>query len=309
MAPAAIKRRDSEEDLIISMINSMSSLDLRNALKSHGENPGPITDSTRELWRSRLQKFMFQKSVKPSPRKRLPLNKSPPLPQKKPIVDIQGPQNKPIGKSPPLSQKKPIVDLQGPQNKPEKKVQLSQAVVSLVPDPTVSKKIEVAFNSHFPTVGSKRFFNYLLIDPRGLKGKEVNLEQFKKAIFYVGKGTGNRHFDHLMEARKWDQLKNTKCPDLKLKAILDIWDDDYGVVPVCFHHHSTQTYSLAREAIMIEELKLANLTNKCNGHMTLVEDHFGLRDRKILAWTFLTNALKVFDLQDAQIKRADVEIK
>ena len=55
----------------------------------------------------------------------------------------------------------------------------------------MDQSIRMAANAFIPGVVEKiGFYVYLLVDPRN------------RVVFYVGKGTGNRCFAHLDEARK-----------------------------------------------------------------------------------------------------------
>ena len=75
-----------------------------------------------------------------------------------------------------------------------------------------------------PGVGSKLGeYVYALLDPRD------------KKIFYIGKGNGDRLFDHFVEAEH-DQLSNAGSTQ-KLKRILDIWDDELDVEWVIVRHN------------------------------------------------------------------------
>jgi len=108
-------------------------------------------------------------------------------------------------------------------------------------------------------------FNYLLLDPRetrNLPSKHLTLGEseswniFLRAIFYVGKGTRSRPFQHLYEAVKkadsqnvnvlykwkkilqifldfWFQVKlqgRVNRLSEKTKKILDIWSSGTGVI-------------------------------------------------------------------------------
>lgn len=119
----------------------------------------------------------------------------------------------------------------------------------------------------------KTSYNYLLLDPRitlNLPNRFKQLSEnetwktFLSAIFYVGKGKIMRHFDHLHEAKKL-YLTKKDSDDSKCKHILDIWNENLGVVVVQMFHDSIAVEAYTREAAMISAINLKNLKNAKNG--------------------------------------------
>jgi len=98
---------------------------------------------------------------------------------------------------------------------------------------------------------------YLLIDPRD------------DAVFYVGKGTGNRCFAHLTEACKTKADSIGDYP--KLALIRDIESAGRTVQIVILRHGLTEHQSLLIEASIIDLLTVfakRKLTNRVDGHNT-----------------------------------------
>nr|XP_026693826.1 ankyrin repeat and LEM domain-containing protein 1-like [Ciona intestinalis] len=118
---------------------------------------------------------------------------------------------------------------------------------------------------------SKDCFTYFLLDPRITKDLPLQINQrnekeclkiFSGAIFYVGKGKGLRPFDHFKAAirsRTQDQRSD------KLEHILDIWENDYGVVLHYVFQNVVSEEAYTREAAMIAALSVPHLTNCQHG--------------------------------------------
>jgi len=90
----------------------------------------------------------------------------------------------------------------------------------------------------------KSSFNYLLMDPditQNLPMKMFKVSDqelwrtFVSSIFYVGKGSRSRPFQHLYEAVRMLKSKSSKKPSDKIKKIHSIWRDGGGKHPRFFH--------------------------------------------------------------------------
>lgn len=79
-------------------------------------------------------------------------------------------------------------------------------------------------------------------------------------IFYVGKGTGNRVFEHLKEAA--DSPNSNK----KLKAIRDIARKGLKVRCLIHRHGLTEKEAFEVESALIDFIGLENLSNRVLGH-------------------------------------------
>ncbi|RWS16739.1 hypothetical protein B4U79_03483 [Dinothrombium tinctorium] len=167
---------------------------------------------------------------------------------------------------------------------------------------------------------AKNCFNYLLLDPRIIKGSLDNqvrfdAQKFKKfveGIFYIGKGQKNRPFEHLYEARRYygykqfKNLKNCKTSQ-KTERILEIWSQGSGVVPLSFFQNASKEEALTRERLMISSIGISNLTNVQNGQ-NLIKD-LKWNDHKIkLAGSFmLVKAYFMFQIEgEKQVRPADI---
>ena len=96
------------------------------------------------------------------------------------------------------------------------------------------------------------YYVYGLIDPRSGK------------VFYIGKGTGNRVFEHERES-----LTNPNSEKLKLKTIAEIKAAGYEVEKIMIHSGLTETEAFAAEAALInmfQYLQEDGLTNISAGH-------------------------------------------
>lgn len=96
------------------------------------------------------------------------------------------------------------------------------------------------------------FYVYVLTDPR------------TDGVFYVGKGTGERCFAHLAEARK--TVVDTKGDYPKLATIRAIEAEGLAVKIDMLRHGLDETTAFAVESAAIDLLRLAGLTNRVVGH-------------------------------------------
>lgn len=94
------------------------------------------------------------------------------------------------------------------------------------------------------------YYVYRLIDPRN------------GATFYVGKGYGNRVFDHIRDAIKFEGDEDAISE--KLKTIRDIHLADLEPIHVIHRHGMTEDESFLAEAVLIDAVQ--GLTNLTGGH-------------------------------------------
>ena len=130
----------------------------------------------------------------------------------------------------------------------------------------------------------KASFNYLLLDPRVSQDLPLRVftardqdlwRTFIAAVFYIGKGSRSRPFQHLYEAvrlLRGEQVgsnhaggKKKKPPSEKTQRILDIWAGGRGVVVVQVFHNTMAVEAFTREAVMISAVSTARLTNQKPG--------------------------------------------
>lgn len=99
------------------------------------------------------------------------------------------------------------------------------------------------------------FYVYGLIDPR------------TKKFFYIGKGSGNRVFEHELES-----IDNPDSDKLKLKTIKEIKDCGLEVEKVIINSDLSEQEAFAAEATLINALNFLNpntLTNIMSGHHSI----------------------------------------
>lgn len=99
-----------------------------------------------------------------------------------------------------------------------------------------------------------KYYVYKLIDPRNGQ------------VFYVGKGNGNRVFEHMKCSIKYyDGIKEKTDDDpYKFRRINEILDEGLEVIHIIQRWHLTEEEALAVEAALIDEYQ--GLTNIQNGH-------------------------------------------
>ena len=96
------------------------------------------------------------------------------------------------------------------------------------------------------------YYVYGLIDPRN------------KQIFYIGKGTGNRIFEHERES-----IFNPDSEKMKLKTIADIKSEGLDVEKIIINWNLTESEAFAAEASLINAFNYISdigLTNIVSGH-------------------------------------------
>lgn len=95
------------------------------------------------------------------------------------------------------------------------------------------------------------YYVYLLVDPRTPERRP----------FYVGKGKGNRAFDHLREAITEDDE-----PPPKYDVIDAIRRSEHEPGVVLAAHRLSEDEAFRLEAVLIQSLRLRELTNRVEGH-------------------------------------------
>ena len=163
-----------------------------------------------------------------------------------------------------------------------------------------AKRLEVSINKikklKILKPKSKKFHNYIIVDAKSLydllerfgtdetcnlKPREIvikDLNDFKKAIIYIGKGCCNRKLKHLEETvLVFDGKMKLSKISAKLSKISNSWESGNGVAIIQLFSDSDHYISLCRENSMIKAANTGNnLTNLINGSI------YGLMKEK---WT------------------------
>ena len=160
----------------------------------------------------------------------------------------------------------------------------------------------------------KASFNYLLLDPMVTRNLPVRVFSvsdqclwrcFVSAVFYVGKGSRSRPFQHLYEAVK---EKKSKKISAKISRIRSIWEGGGGVIVIQVFHNTLAVEAFTREAAIIDAIGCANLTNLKGG------DYYGRtagwsQEKKLRLGTFLLfKAFKIF-LQEGERQIRPVDLR
>ncbi|XP_014610825.1 PREDICTED: ankyrin-3-like isoform X2 [Polistes canadensis] len=149
---------------------------------------------------------------------------------------------------------------------------------------------------------AKTSFNYLLLDPRvtqDLPHRALQLTQsevwmtFLSSIFYVGKGKRSRPYAHLYDAFNMWVSKEQYLLNTKIKHILDIWNDGYGVICLHVFQNTIPVEAYTREAIMIDTLGIEHLTNCKSGEYYGIISTWSQRDKCRFGRYLLYKALQI----------------
>ena len=160
----------------------------------------------------------------------------------------------------------------------------------------------------------KASFNYLLLDPnitRNLPLRVFSVSDqtlwriFVSSVFYVGKGSRSRPFQHLYEAVKESKSKKISAKILKIRSI---WEAGGGVVVLQCYSNTLAVEAFTREAAIIDAIGYANLTNLKGG------DYYGgtsswVEEKKLRLGAFLLfKAFKIF-LQEGERQIRPVDLR
>ncbi|XP_074037159.1 uncharacterized protein [Leptinotarsa decemlineata] len=243
---------------------------LRRELTLHGYDPGPITVTTKRVYLKKLYK----------------LTKNPLL-----VQDVQHTFSKRIYS----------VELEKTIRNPswtddlELYKSLEETVSKEFSNPDPTRKWREGVN--------KSSFTYLLLDPRltgnlpcradCMKPKEV-WETFLSAIFYVGKGKRSRPYSHLYEAvTLWKQNKRTS-DNKKLQKILNVWQNNGGVICLHVFQNIIPVEAYTREAAMISALKVENISNVKSGEFYGIASTWPQKHKKMFGAYLLYRAMMIF---------------
>ena len=149
---------------------------------------------------------------------------------------------------------------------------------------------------------SRTCFNYLFLDPRitrdlTFRTKYLSESEtwniFRSAIFYVGKGTCNRPYSHLKDAfAVWVSKKSPE--NAKIQHILRIWNAGYGVVCLHVFQNSIPVEAYTREAAIIDALGIQNLKNSKSGDYYGIAKTWNMEEKRNFGRYLLYQALHIF---------------
>jgi len=163
----------------------------------------------------------------------------------------------------------------------------------------------------------KASFNYLLLDPRLTQNLPMRVfsssdqdlfRTFLASIFYIGKGSRSRPFQHLYEAIKKTKSGRKKKESEKVAKIQEIWEEDKGVVIVQVFQNTIAVEAFTREAAMIDAVGCDNLTNIKGGDYYGVAADWSEEERLQLGSFLVFKAFKIF-LQEGERQIRPVDLR
>ncbi|KAK0416363.1 hypothetical protein QR680_012441 [Steinernema hermaphroditum] len=168
----------------------------------------------------------------------------------------------------------------------------------------LDKAVRAAFRSDIASPNHRQgnsaaFFCYLLIDPKLVPAPaECSLQEFLRAIFYVGKGKKSRPVQHLVDAAR---SRSSKIPRSdKLKRILELWDSSRGVVSLQVFQNVISVESHCREAAMLDAIGIRNLTNLKRGEYYDICVHWTSRQREEFGAFLIHSAWQIFRIEGSR---------
>lgn len=249
---------------------------LRTKLRQFGDEPGPITSTTRQVY---LKRFMRLTNIRDATVPSVPI--------------LQNMQRNQIQAD--------------PSNQIEARLQFGNWLNELDIYRSLERDVFREFSSPDPARRwregmAKTSFTYLLLDPRitqNLPNRAASLTEpevwsiFLKAIFYIGKGKRSRPFDHLYDAfHAWTGTK----PDTskKVKCILDIWNNNYGVICLHIFQNVIPVEAYTREAAMIDAIGKKQLGNCINGKYYGIAATWSMQQKQKFGRYLLYKASQIF---------------
>ncbi|XP_072762232.1 uncharacterized protein [Anoplolepis gracilipes] len=247
---------------------------LRRELTQLGDQPGPITDTTRQLYQRRLMRLRNVRNVN--------------------IPSISNLQNVSRNHAKLNDRVKSHLEFGNWLNHVDIYKSLEKHVFQEFVSPDPSRRWREG--------RSKTSFNYLLLDSRitqDLPNRSVHLTEaevwsiFLDAIFYIGKGKRSRPFDHLYDAFKtW--VGSSTITSKKIKRILDIWNSDHGVICLHVFQNVIPVEAYTREAAMLDAIGKEHLGNCKSGEYYGVAATWSMQQKQKFGRYLLYKALQIF---------------
>ncbi|KAH9635815.1 hypothetical protein HF086_002375 [Spodoptera exigua] len=251
---------------------------LRAELLRLGFSPGPIQDTTRNLYLKKLQ------ALKKTPRDDL-----------EGLCDnLQG-----LGVNNSAQKKSYSIEISKSLRNAEWMKDLSAYV-------ELENKARNDFsdsNKKWREGTAKTSFTYLLLDPRltdnlpaksSKQDKHTSWVTFINSIFYVGKGKRSRPYSHLYQALTLWKKDFKTSKDKKVQHILDIWSDKVGVVCLHIFQNVIPAEAYTYEAAMIDALGVTSLKNLKVGNYYGVAASWPMKERRMLGHYLLYKAMLIF---------------
>ncbi|KAK0416364.1 hypothetical protein QR680_012441 [Steinernema hermaphroditum] len=154
----------------------------------------------------------------------------------------------------------------------------------------LDKAVRAAFRSDIASPNHRQgnsaaFFCYLLIDPKLVPAPaECSLQEFLRAIFYVGKGKKSRPVQHLVDAAR---SRSSKIPSR-------------GVVSLQVFQNVISVESHCREAAMLDAIGIRNLTNLKRGEYYDICVHWTSRQREEFGAFLIHSAWQIFRIEGSR---------
>jgi len=247
---------------------------LQTMLKEFGDKPGPITNTTRQVYLKRLMRLTN-------------------------IRDATVPMS--------VSQNTQNQVQTGPNNQIETRLQFGNWLNELDTYRRLERDVFQEFVSPNPSRRwregmAKTSFTYLLLDPRitqNLPNRAADLTEpevwsiFLNAIFYIGKGKRSRPYSHLYDAfHAWtDNQINTSR---KINNILDIWRNNCGVICLHVFQNIIPEEAYTREAAMIDAIGIEHLKNDISGQYYGIAATWSMQQKQKFGRYLLYKALQIF---------------
>ncbi|KAM7295888.1 ankyrin repeat and LEM domain-containing protein 1-like [Ixodes scapularis] len=233
-------------------------------LKQLGDDPGPVTDATRQVYLRRLARATSERSLKTS-RDVLPPD----------VHFLVANVAKALDAYEAL-EREMVLDFETP--RPEGHWREGNSKTSfnyLLLDSRVTRNLPVR--------------------ARGLPLAE-QVSDFVRGVFYVGKGKRSRPFSHLHDALVvWNgTAKAWQTAGDKTRKVLQIWEAGCGVVSLHVFQNVLPAEAYTREACIIEALTKRRLTNAKKGDCYGVVGSWSEKARKKLGAFLVFKAFQIF---------------
>ncbi|CAN8003412.1 unnamed protein product [Ixodes hexagonus] len=257
--------RSSPDELVVPVdMQRLANNEVFEKLRQLGEDPGPITDTTRQLYLRRLARITSERSLKAS-RDVLP-----------PDIHFL------------VANVAKVLDTYG-------ELELEMVLDFEAPRPDGHWREGTSRTSFNYLLLDSRVTRNLPVRARGLCLAD-QISDFVKSIFYVGKGKRARPFSHLNDALVvWNgTAKSWQTTSDKTRRILQVWEAGCGVVSLHVFQNVLPVEAYTREACMIEALTKRRLTNVKKGDCYGVVGSWSEKARKKLGAYLIFKAFNIF---------------